>query len=661
MVRKLTQTALSILLVGLLGCEAEPPNSPRSEPCNGVDDDSDGLVDEGNQCRPGDIGACNGSQVKACSAACLWGACGGSCILGSTVSCGNCGVQVCLETGWSTCQDEGECQAGSTRACAEGQQFCTTSCQWDACSSTSCSVGALEACGNCGTRSCSAGRWGACLSQGECSVGDRQQCSAQNLKSCDDQCTWSTCDDGRCQTGETEACGRCGVRTCVNGIFGACENEGVCSLGEFEACGNNGLRSCTDACEFGTCMNEGQCTAGATRDCGLCGSQTCQADGSYGECEGVGVCTPGESVSCGFGGMQICGAACTFGECTGAGECMAGATESCGDCGVRICGNDNMWGLCSGEGECTAAEVEACGNGGTRTCSAACAWGMCMGEMSECTTGATRNCGNCGTQQCTSGSWGTCNGSGPCMQGETGSCGTSGTRSCSSTCQWGTCSEQTTGLNFESFRRVTVPGSMDFNVTDFTIELRLRAGVGQEDTAPAFGIWWQENSLVTQELGFGITKSTVSGQAGGLYLILSNTVRRPGSSPDLRDGQWHQVAVTRSGGTLRFFVDGSDVGTSSWNTNAIDIHDGVLTMGISALSSFRGDLQNVRFWNVARTPSQIATDNPSGAPTQRVGLIAHWPLDEGVGQTVNDATGSHPGFLGNSSAPDNFDAFWLVL
>lgn len=78
-----------------------------------------------------------------------------------------------------------------------------------------------------------------------------------------------------------------------------------------------------------------------------------------------------------------------------------------------------------------------------------------------------------------------------------------------------------------------------------------------------------------------------------------------------------------------------------------------------ALGHFTGLLDEVRIWNYARTRQQIR-DNMNREISNECGLVAHWALNEGVGTTVTNATGTAiTGSISNSdwnwtnSAPYN--------
>jgi len=91
-------------------------------------------------------------------------------------------------------EKEQDCGIGGTQTAT-----CSEECQWglwgDCIGSGSCTPGATQPCGNCGTMTCDgAGEWGSCLGQGVCSPGSIQQqvCNAVGIQSrtCTSYCTW---------------------------------------------------------------------------------------------------------------------------------------------------------------------------------------------------------------------------------------------------------------------------------------------------------------------------------------------------------------------------------------------------------------------------------------------------------------------------------------
>ena len=151
-----------------------------------ADDDCDGSTDETFACARGasgacTVGACTG--VRTCSAACTWGTC--------TVSA----TEVCngLDDDCDGVADEGfGCVRSTSRSCTlgacSGTQTCGTACTWGTCTvSTPESYNGLD--DNCNgavdeTFSCALGSTGGCTNS--CGAAGSRTCTAP-------ACSWGTC------------------------------------------------------------------------------------------------------------------------------------------------------------------------------------------------------------------------------------------------------------------------------------------------------------------------------------------------------------------------------------------------------------------------------------------------------------------------------------
>ena len=113
-----------------------------------------------------------------------------------------------------------------------------------------------------------------------------------------------------------------------------------------------------------------------------------------------------------------------------------------------------------------------------------------------------------------------------------------------------------------------------------------------------------------------------TGDSGGLFFYVFNGIDFPTLSPDagigIWDGNWHHVAGTFDGSTVRLYVDGSEVGTGTTPVPSISIAYGLsptndLFLGrfngtcppeLSFLS-FRGDVDEVEIYNRALSATEI--------------------------------------------------------
>jgi len=133
---------------------------------------------------------------------------------------------------------------------------------------------------------------------------------------------------------------------------------------------------------------------------------------------------------------------------------------------------------------------------------------------------------------------------------------------------------------------------------------------------------------------------------------------------NLNDGQWHHLAAVNNGQTLQVFIDGVFMG--SVDETLYDITSLQRTSAIGAQFDasefhFDGVIDEVRVWNLARTPEEIQANMHERLSGNETGLVAYWRLDEGAGQVINDASPlQHPGHRGASEIPDAADPAWVL-
>lgn len=114
---------------------------------------------------------------------------------------------------------------------------------------------------------------------------------------------------------------------------------------------------------------------------------------------------------------------------------------------------------------------------------------------------------------------------------------------------------------------------------------------------------------------------------------------------NIADGKWHHVAATFTrSSNLVIYVDGVQDGSASIAAlQGVDINSTQpFTIGTSSYqpttpdtgTMFNGQIDDVKIYNYARTPAQIAYDYNRGEP------IAHWKFDECEGNAANDSSGN---------------------
>jgi hypothetical protein len=151
------------------------------------------------------------------------------------------------------------------------------------------------------------------------------------------------------------------------------------------------------------------------------------------------------------------------------------------------------------------------------------------------------------------------------------------------------------------------------------------------------------------------------GTGSGFYYYITGTV--------IVQNTWNHIAQTYDGTTLRVYVNGVQITTLPTNLqpplNSIPFATGVKNIG-RVDNYFKGDMDEVRLWNVTRTPAQIAYDMNKSVAPDTAGLVGYYQFSENAGSTTTaDATsGGRTGTLTNgpafvvSSAPVGATITW---
>jgi hypothetical protein len=131
-------------------------------------------------------------------------------------------------------------------------------------------------------------------------------------------------------------------------------------------------------------------------------------------------------------------------------------------------------------------------------------------------------------------------------------------------------------------------------------------------------------------------------------------------------GTWHHFLGIYTADRAEFWVDGRQRASKSHTLGPLT-HDPLIDLYIGAglpvtmpNEYFGGRIDEVRIWNYARTPAEIAATWNRTASGNEAGLVARWSFDEGSGQVAHDSTAfAHHGQLGATSGPESSDPLWL--
>jgi hypothetical protein len=172
---------------------------------------------------------------------------------------------------------------------------------------------------------------------------------------------------------------------------------------------------------------------------------------------------------------------------------------------------------------------------------------------------------------------------------------------------------------------------------DFTIEFWFQSS----QVAGGEGQWWQGMGLVDGEVAGAANDFGVSLGNGKVLFGMGNadtTIR----SDVVADGVWHHVAATReqSSGAMVLYVDGTQVASGSGSTESRDASDQIRIGSIQTGNNFyNGLIDEIRIWDVARSQTQIRSNQFQSLTGSEAGLVAYWRCDDGSGTTLTDSTG----------------------
>ena len=119
----------------------------------------------------------------------------------------------------------------------------------------------------------------------------------------------------------------------------------------------------------------------------------------------------------------------------------------------------------------------------------------------------------------------------------------------------------------------------------------------------------------------------------------------------VNDGQWHQIAAQFTGTDKVIYIDGSEVarktgvhpnGIGSGTNRYGFIGDGSEASSFNANRNniyYDGEVDEVRYWNVARTATEIHDWKDSVITTIPASLLLYYPMNEGTGTTVKNVAG----------------------
>jgi hypothetical protein len=105
---------------------------------------------------------------------------------------------------------------------------------------------------------------------------------------------------------------------------------------------------------------------------------------------------------------------------------------------------------------------------------------------------------------------------------------------------------------------------------------------------------------------------------------------------------WQHIAVVYSGANIKFYLNGVEFvsGTTEGSHSSL----GKFTIGSNqaGTQNFKGKMDEVRVWNVARTQAEISANMSTSLTGSEAGLVAYFNFEDGTGSaTLNDKTSNN--------------------
>ncbi|HZV68439.1 MAG TPA: LamG-like jellyroll fold domain-containing protein, partial [Saprospiraceae bacterium] len=216
----------------------------------------------------------------------------------------------------------------------------------------------------------------------------------------------------------------------------------------------------------------------------------------------------------------------------------------------------------------------------------------------------------------------------------------------------GVTDENTLSLNLDGSDDAVDLGATlgNFGTNNFTIEMRFKgtgtnkAIISKRLTCDCANFW----NLKMDGNGKAMFEILENGCSNGTTLF---------STTSVNDGNWHHAAISRTGTTVRLYIDGVLETTGTAAANISNAATTQLGNGPCASDNLTGEIDEVRIWNVARSSSDINSFKNASLPANLPGLVANFDFNNpnaiaggnNAGQTTLDdrTSNNNDGTLNN--------------
>ncbi len=113
------------------------------------------------------------------------------------------------------------------------------------------------------------------------------------------------------------------------------------------------------------------------------------------------------------------------------------------------------------------------------------------------------------------------------------------------------------------------------------------------------------------------------------------------STTSVNDDKWHHIAFVKEGATLSLYIDGILEGqtTDSTTGGALGVTPEITVGSRKNILNYKGALTELRFWNVARTSTQINDNLNLRMTGSESNLVGYYPLDGKLSYDINSGLG----------------------
>ncbi len=137
---------------------------------------------------------------------------------------------------------------------------------------------------------------------------------------------------------------------------------------------------------------------------------------------------------------------------------------------------------------------------------------------------------------------------------------------------------------------------------------------------------------------------------------VNNVVNKFYSIIPFKSNRWIHIAVTNDGAVIRFYFNGEKVGEAGYNTPIVDNQQDIIVGHHSNANGnfykFKGQMDELRFWNRCRTADDIKYNYQKTVLSYSKGLVSYYKFDNVVDNNValDESINHNNAYINNGGA-----------